>query len=498
MLAGAPQTTTCRGRSPRARAPGGLLAALLAALWVLTGALGGPPPAAAQEATPEPPVYLVQPGDTLSTIAERLGTTVEALAAANGIVDPGQIAAGQKLLIPSAQAESQPAPGPQVYVVQPGDTLSAIAQRFGTTVQAIAAANNIADTGLIAAGQELIIPGAAPAKEVTPPPPPYHRVHTVRAGETLPMLAFRYGTTVWALRHANDLNLWRLQPVRELSIPWPTAATAATPRFPEILAQPSPVVQGQTLLVEIAGRGDPAGLTAAGRLFDQDLPFAAGDEAAWALVGVDALAEPGDYLLTLALTEADTGDRLTMEQTVPVAAGTFSRYNVVVPADRLGLLDPTLSEAEREKVDQVFAQVTPARLWEGAFGLPLAGQPVVTAQFGQRRSYSGGPVSSYHSGQDLDGETGDPVYAPAAGIVVLAEPLQVRGGAVILDHGLGVFSAFWHLSQIDVAVGQAVAQGDLVGLVGNTGLSTGSHLHWEMQVRGVPVDAFQWTQQAFP
>jgi murein DD-endopeptidase MepM/ murein hydrolase activator NlpD len=74
----------------------------------------------------------------------------------------------------------------------------------------------------------------------------------------------------------------------------------------------------------------------------------------------------------------------------------------------------------------------------------------------------------------------------------------VRGRAVILDHGRGVFTGFWHLSQIDVTVGQVVGKGQVVGLVGNSGLSTGPHLHWEMRVLGVAVDAFQWTRREFP
>jgi murein DD-endopeptidase MepM/ murein hydrolase activator NlpD len=121
-----------------------------------------------------------------------------------------------------------------------------------------------------------------------------------------------------------------------------------------------------------------------------------------------------------------------------------------------------------------------------------------TAGFGQRRSYAGGPVSSYHSGQDLGANSGAPVYAPAAGTVALAEALQVRGNAIIVDHGLGVLTGYWHLSEIDVVPGQSVARGEVIGRVGNTGLSTGPHLHWEIQVHGVPVDPLQWTRQAFP
>jgi murein DD-endopeptidase MepM/ murein hydrolase activator NlpD len=157
-----------------------------------------------------------------------------------------------------------------------------------------------------------------------------------------------------------------------------------------------------------------------------------------------------------------------------------------------------VAEAERQLVNAVLAGVTEEQLWDGIFGLPLAGDLRTTAPFGQRRSYSGGPVSSYHSGQDLGADVGVPVYAPMTGTVALAEPLQVRGQVVILDHGLGVFTGFWHLSQIDVTAGQTVAKGELVGQVGNTGLSTGPHLHWEMRVRGVPVDPLQWTQRVFP
>jgi murein DD-endopeptidase MepM/ murein hydrolase activator NlpD len=142
--------------------------------------------------------------------------------------------------------------------------------------------------------------------------------------------------------------------------------------------------------------------------------------------------------------------------------------------------------------------VSDEQLWQGLFSYPLQGEFRTTAPFGQRRSYAGGPVTSYHTGHDYGADTGRPVYAPITGTVALAEPLDVRGQVVILDHGLGVFTGFWHLSQIDVEGGQVVGRGERVGLVGNTGLSTGPHLHWEMRVRNVPVDPRQWTRQAFP
>jgi murein DD-endopeptidase MepM/ murein hydrolase activator NlpD len=82
--------------------------------------------------------------------------------------------------------------------------------------------------------------------------------------------------------------------------------------------------------------------------------------------------------------------------------------------------------------------------------------------------------------------------------VALAEELTVRGKVVIIDHGLGVYSSYYHLSEITVQVGQNVEPGDPIGKVGSTGLSTGCHLHWEIRVGGVYVDPLQWTQQVFP
>lgn len=472
-------------------------------------------PAIAQ--APTPFIYVVEPGDTLFSIAQLFGVTVDELAAANGIENQALISVGQRLIIPSLAPEppatatrplAPTAPPPSgtpeapassdkpVYVVQPGDTLSAIADRFGTTVEAIAAANDIQNPALIEVGQRLFIPTSRPELVPALDGPVRSRVHTVQAGETLPFLAFRYGTTVRALWGANSLDwLGLVQPGQMLKIPVTLAAHSGVPEFPEVLTQPAPVTQGQTLLIEV--RASHA-LSLSAAFLGRDLRFTTERSRYWALTGIDALTPPGSYALSLTAKEPATGDRLTLRETISVTDGGFATYNVVVPEDRQYLLDPDISTAERELVATAFGIRSDGQQWEGAFGIPLAGEPRTTAAFGQRRTYNGGPTTSYHSGEDLGADKGEPVYAPAAGTVVLAEALQVRGKVVIIDHGLGVFTGFWHLSRIDVEAGQPVARGDLVGLVGNSGLSTGPHLHWEMQVNGVPVSPWQWTRTVFP
>jgi murein DD-endopeptidase MepM/ murein hydrolase activator NlpD len=382
------------------------------------------------------------------------------------------------------------------YVVERGDTLHSIAAKFDTTVESIAAANDIQNPALIVAGQKLVIPTIevepAPVLESLPP----KRVHRVVRGETLPALAFRYRTTTFALIAANDLSmLGLLIPGMLLEIPPPAYVTSAAPRFPSIEVDAEEIVQGSTVVVEVESEAE---LELSGHFLERSLAFSGDDGSYWALVGVGALAQPGRYALSLEARETGSGDLLTMQEVFTVTAGSFSRYNVVVPEGRTNLLNASVTRTERQVVNEVFGGPATGQAWAGPFSLPLAGDPRVTAPFGQRRSYNGGPVTSYHSGLDLGADKGVPVTAPVTGTVVLAEELEVRGNAVIIDHGLGVMTGFWHLSQIDVEAGHEVGTGELVGLVGSTGLSTGPHLHWEMRVGGVPVDPMQWTRRAFP
>ena len=100
-----------------------------------------------------------------------------------------------------------------------------------------------------------------------------------------------------------------------------------------------------------------------------------------------------------------------------------------------------------------------------------------------------------NGGIDFGAPAGTPIRAAAGGVVALADQLQIRGGATILDHGWGVFTAYWHQASVLVKPGQAVQAGEVIGTVGNTGLSTGTHLHWEVWANGNQVDPTQWLAQ---
>lgn len=170
-------------------------------------------------------------------------------------------------------------------------------------------------------------------------------------------------------------------------------------------------------------------------------------------------------------------------------------YQQITLTGEAAQIDQAAIAQERERLNAIWQQNSPLPQWQTAFRLPIADYLEITSPFGARRSYNGGPYRTYHEGVDFSAYGGTPVLAPVAGSVVLAEKLFVRGNAVIIDHGLGIYSGYYHLSEIDTAVGEQVQPGQIIAAVGTTGLSTGNHLHWDLLVNGVWVDAQAWLDQ---
>ncbi len=143
------------------------------------------------------------------------------------------------------------------------------------------------------------------------------------------------------------------------------------------------------------------------------------------------------------------------------------------------------------------------KFWQGIFNLPVyvpAGeQPCIYDWFGTRRSFNGSAYDYFHSGMDYGvcfAENSFDIYAAAPGTVVFAGPLTVRGNATFIDHGWGVYSAYFHQKEIYVSVGQQVQAGELIGQIGATGRVTGPHLHFEVWAGGVQVNPLDWLNQA--
>ncbi|MEZ0396904.1 MAG: peptidoglycan DD-metalloendopeptidase family protein [Anaerolineales bacterium] len=448
-------------------------------------------PAAAQSG--RGPIYTVRQGDTLWSIAVCFNITTEALIAANDL-NTSDIFVGDRLVIPGYEAFSGTIScDPLPY----GETLRSLVRQHRMDETLLRRLNHIVSPTELYAGAKLIL-----LQDETRPP--WTGRANLQRGETLLELAVRANTDPWTIADINHLaGPWAGLPGDIFYLPSgdSTGFPSALPA-PLLSAEvdPLPLVQGSTAQIRV--RASEA-VTLGGILVDHPLHFFPDQDGSYvALQGIHALLQPGLYPLRLEVASAD-GQTQTFEQLVLVASGYYPEDpTLYVDADTI---DPTVTEPEWQQILAITAPANPQRLWDGLFLTPAylyGGETYFTSGFGNRRTYIGQGtdlvVEGFHSGVDYGGGAGLPITAPAAGTVVFAGPLTVRGNATIIDHGWGVYSGFWHQSEIQVEVGQHVEQGQVIGLVGGTGRVTGAHLHWEVWVNGVQVNPLDWLQKVFP
>jgi murein DD-endopeptidase MepM/ murein hydrolase activator NlpD len=266
--------------------------------------------------------------------------------------------------------------------------------------------------------------------------------------------------------------------------PVPTATTA--PSGPISFA-PARLDQGGTTTVYLNQPASTATLRFGGRNY----PMAQDGNRWWAVIGVGAWASTGDAPVSVTYTPPGEAQQ-TASGTITIVAHSYPVENIDLDPATSALLDPAIVNAEVAFRSNLYAGYSTEKLWSGPFVRPSAA--AIGDIYGIARGYNGAPPTSYHTGTDFVANQGDPVVAAAAGRVVYAGELKVRGNSVIIDHGMGVFTAYHHFSQIDVAQGQMVSAGQMIGRVGSTGLVTGPHLHWEVIIRGIEVDGENWLQ----
>ena len=265
---------------------------------------------------------------------------------------------------------------------------------------------------------------------------------------------------------------------KDVCLPYPVKSIAMSPQ---------PMIRGRTaaLIIET----DRLGFCRATYLGQEERCYRDSATRLVVLVGISALIDPGTYPLQIELVSG--GEEVTFSLPLEVAAGSYGFQYIDPPPQLSALMDAELMSSEERYLAQWRAVRSPVRQWDLPLALPLESRVPISADYGDRRSY-GGMVSGYHSGIDYRAWTGLGVVAPADGVVIMAEELTMRGNAVLIDHGWGLVTGYWHLSKTHVRVGDAVTRGSVFAEVGSTGLSTGSHLHWEVWVNGVSVDGKQF------
>ncbi len=359
------------------------------------------------------------------------------------------------------------------HQLQPGEALSCLAARSGMTLDYVARANQILNPAVLVPGQALNLPPSESEAVISA-----HRYDT-------PMhLAIKNRLPLWDVLRRNPGPLYEGARIvlpgdmPDVCFPYPLLGLELSPH---------PVTRGNTAML-VLETAEPASCEVT--YLDQTEPcYVADDTHLYAFIGLSALMEPGEYEVRI-LLESD-GLQMAMVLPLVVEAGRYGYQFINPPASLNKLMDPAVMQGELDYLKPWQAVRTPARSWEFPLAFPLSRSVSVSADYGDRRSY-GGLVDGYHSGVDYRAWTGLPVLAPADGVILMAEKLTARGNAILIDHGWGLVTGYWHLSRIEVEVGQHVKRGDTIGKVGNTGLSTGSHLHWEMWVNGVSVDGKQW------
>jgi murein DD-endopeptidase MepM/ murein hydrolase activator NlpD len=399
----------------------------------------------------------------------------------------------------SAQEGHQSDQAAFVYIVQPGDTLISIALRYNLSLADIALANKLSNFNLIFPGQQLTLPGVPATIQDEANTVAADQIHIVRPGETLLKIAQAYGVSLEALILANHLanpDILQVGQALQISSGPPPAPQVWPAPFAAIELSEPMIIQGRTLVIRVKLS---AAAILSGNFENRPLFFNdSGNGQFWSIVPIHALAEPNIYPLTLTAHLAD-GTQMTTSTDVAVVEGPYGLEDIQLDDQRGGLLDPELIRIEQEKLDNLWSQISPQPRWTGSFWYPVTVDSLrITSNFGTRRSYNGSSTTGFHGGTDFGGDVGMPIYAPAAGTVVLAERLAVRGNVVLLDHGLGLFSGYWHQSQLAVVAGQEIKPGDLIGFMGDTGLVTGPHLHWELRLNGIAIDPLQWVQQEIP
>jgi murein DD-endopeptidase MepM/ murein hydrolase activator NlpD len=447
-------------------------------------------PVSAQTPTPTPgPIYIVQEGDTLWDLHFRFNVSVADIQAINNMSST-DVFPGDKLIIPGLEGLTG------TLVTQPvpfGETLQSLSRQYRVNPAILRKLNHILSPTELYVGYELVILQQDDQ-------PAWTARASLGQAETMLELAVKGNSDPWTIAHINSLTGPSAGlPGDTLYLPSGTS-TAEPSGLPTVIVSaevdPLPLIQGTTAQIKVVTSQTA---TLGGLLIDQPLYFFATDaNTQVALQGVHAMLDPGLYPLRMDATRPD-GSIQSFEQMILVRSAGFpdEMINGVEP----DTIDPAVTEPENQWLLSLVSKVTAKKYWRGKFQLPVDSQYCIGSKYGNRRSYNAGVYETFHTGIDFSvcSETHPfDVYASADGVVVFKGLKTVRGNATIIDHGQGIFTAYYHQAEINVAIGEAVKAGQLIGKIGATGRVTGPHLHFEIWVNGIQVNPLQWLDKTFP
>jgi murein DD-endopeptidase MepM/ murein hydrolase activator NlpD len=251
--------------------------------------------------------------------------------------------------------------------------------------------------------------------------------------------------------------------------------------------------QGRAVLLEVAHEPGIEAVEVAWS--GHRIPFARRDHAWITVIGVDLDRRAGEHPaeITLRFDDGSARREVRRVRVEPVSYPT-TRLTVEPRYVELSPGDQARASRESREIAEIYARLTPEAYWSEPFQVPIPGARD-GRNFGHRRVFNDQPRAP-HSGADLRAAVGTAIHAANRGRVVLARDLFFSGNAVFIDHGLGLYSVYLHLSEILVEPDAMVERGDLIGRAGATGRVTGPHLHWGARVLDARVDPFSLLELA--
>ncbi len=248
--------------------------------------------------------------------------------------------------------------------------------------------------------------------------------------------------------------------------------------------------QGQVLVVKV--KGEEQATEVKGTFLSRTIPFfrefRPGEPAGYiGLLGIDMQDEPGIYELSVEVKQGEQAKQLSFN--VQVAKEKFTVEHLKLPKDKVDLDEKSTArwKAEQQLVREALAENSRLKLWRSNFVEPVTGKR--TGIFGSVRIMNG-QARNPHNGEDIGAPLGADVAATNDGIVRITVDHIFSGKGVFVDHGLGFYTMYFHLSEILVKDGDLVTAGQIIGKVGATGRATGPHLHWGVKLNGARVNPY--------
>ena len=275
-----------------------------------------------------------------------------------------------------------------------------------------------------------------------------------------------------------------------LSSVFPVELFPNTPPPPKGLDGQYSGKQGQVLVVKV--KGEEQATEVKGAFLSRTIPFfkefRPGEPAGHiGLLGIDMQDDPGTYELAVEVKQGEQSKQLSFN--VLVAKEKFAVEHLKLPKEKVDLDEKSVArwKAEQEQVKQALAENSRLKLWHSNFVEPVNGKR--TGIFGSVRIMNGKPRNP-HNGEDIGAPMGADVAASNDGVVRLTVDHIFSGKGVFVDHGLGFYTMYFHLSEVLVKDGDLITAGQIIGKVGATGRATGPHLHWGVKLNGARVNPY--------